>query len=207
MKLYFTRHGQGENNVRRVFSNDHSLLHLTEKGKEQAHELAERIKHIPFEKFYCSPVLRVEETASIIADTIHKEPEVVPQIREYSAGVYEETSEQENGAWRHIINVDTEERWWKYKDFEAKMEGGESFNDIKKRFMPFVDTLVETYKNTDKNILILAHCGIYKAMMPEVFPNISLDFSFKHEIKNCGLIIGEYLGEHMVCVEWDGMKI
>jgi broad specificity phosphatase PhoE len=43
MKLYFVRHGQSEANISRVISNRGWVHPLTEKGLQQAHDLAARL--------------------------------------------------------------------------------------------------------------------------------------------------------------------
>lgn len=75
LKIYIVRHGQNQDNVKGIL-NGHRDEPLTEKGVEQAHEVANKIKEseIVFDKIYSSPLKRAYETANIISKTINATP-------------------------------------------------------------------------------------------------------------------------------------
>jgi broad specificity phosphatase PhoE len=53
-----------------------------------------------------------------------------------------------------------------YDNHDARIEGGESYNDIKARFMPLIGGLEATYRHTDANLLLISHGGTLRAMLP-----------------------------------------
>ena len=65
-RIYLIRHGQSVLN----FSKRHSgwsMLPLTEKGFEDARRAGEKLKDIPFDRIYSSPLIRAVQTAEQIA--------------------------------------------------------------------------------------------------------------------------------------------
>ncbi|MFZ1075726.1 MAG: histidine phosphatase family protein [Minisyncoccia bacterium] len=71
--VYFVRHGQSTGNITPVFQSPDSPL--SEKGKEQAERIAERISKISFDALISSPYPRAKQTAEVIAKAAGKEPE------------------------------------------------------------------------------------------------------------------------------------
>lgn len=70
LKIYMTRHGQDQDNSEGIL-NGHRDKSLTEKGIEQAHEIADKIKesNLVFDTIYSSPLRRAFDTAKIISET------------------------------------------------------------------------------------------------------------------------------------------
>ena len=66
--IYIARHGQNEDNVCGIL-NGHRNLSLTDLGRQQAQQLARRIKDrgLVFDVVYTSPLDRAFETAAIVA--------------------------------------------------------------------------------------------------------------------------------------------
>lgn len=77
--VYLVRHGQSEDNAVPVFQAYDSPL--SAKGKQQASQLAARLKHIKFEMLLSSPQPRARETADAIAVATHT-PVVVSELFE-----------------------------------------------------------------------------------------------------------------------------
>jgi broad specificity phosphatase PhoE len=51
---------------------------------------------------------------------------------------------------------------------DSKMPGGESFLEIQERFIPFIEGLVQNGKNSNRNIILMGHGGLYAAMLPAI---------------------------------------
>ncbi len=145
---YITRHGEAENNTKRVISsvaeNSH---HLTEKGKKQAEEIGIWLKDKKIDLVFVSPFIRTRETADIIGKILAFDPSKIiiePRIHELNAGVW-------NGKpFDHFVkNFAHADR------FIKTPEGGENYADIKKRMGDVLYDLEKKYK--DKNILIISH--------------------------------------------------
>ncbi|MBI2623772.1 MAG: histidine phosphatase family protein [Candidatus Liptonbacteria bacterium] len=66
MHIYFIRHGQTTGDIEDRYGGDYDD-HLTERGRSQAEELAEKLKDKGIEAVLSSPLLRARETAEILA--------------------------------------------------------------------------------------------------------------------------------------------
>ena len=198
MRLYFARHGESEANTRHVISNRDVELGLTSLGKQQAKTLAENLHDISFRAMFCSPVFRARETAEILSSSLNVPYQVTEALREYDCGILEEQSDEES--WR--LHRDYFESWVLHHKHENKPEGGESFLDIQKRFVPFIQNLMDNdvYKNS--NLLLIGHGGLFLLMLPVIFSNVDHPFATLHGIGNAEYILAEQWGEQLVCLQW-----
>jgi broad specificity phosphatase PhoE len=85
------------------------------------------------------------------------------------------------------------------------MLGGESFVEIRERFVPFIDALVARGRDTDEHLVLVGHGGRYTAMFPVVLRNISFDFAFREPCPHTAYVLGETNGDDLRCVEWCGV--
>ena len=203
MKLYFVRHGESIANLLREFSNSGIKHPLTERGVEQARTLAQKLSGIPFDVIYSSPVLRAMQTAQVVAEQLHVPVVVTEALREWSVGIYEGTTDPEG--WD--LHRKVQEDWYFHNKPESKMPGGESFHEIRDRFIPFIENLVQKNKNTDRNILCVAHGGIYTAVLPVLFKNIDYAFANEHGIPHTTPTVAEVRADGMYCTSWFGLPV
>lgn len=80
MKLYFARHGETDSNLQKrvVGFGDR----LTELGRKQAQDLAQRVSAIHVDAILASSHVRTKETAAIIAEKIGKDVQETPLLGE-----------------------------------------------------------------------------------------------------------------------------
>jgi broad specificity phosphatase PhoE len=198
MKLYFVRHGESEANIQRVISNRESRFELTLHGRGQANALAQSLKDIPVTAIYSSPVLRANETAEILSQARHVPYQVTEALREYDCGILEEKSDE--ASWK--LHSEIAEDWTVNHNYLRKPEGGESFLDIKKRFIPFIESFTYKHGNSQNHILFVSHGGLLQLMLPEIFTNMDHDFVRSHGIGHTQCIIAELLHDELVCKQW-----
>ncbi|MCK5096248.1 MAG: class I tRNA ligase family protein [Candidatus Pacebacteria bacterium] len=143
------RHGQSDSNVKGYISCDpENGDHLTDLGKKQSKETAEKLKEEKFDMIIASSFVRTKETAEIIADTVgidKKEIIYDKRIWEIQAG---------------DLNKKPYEEIYKYFDripeeLDVHMPGGENTAETRDRVMEFLYEIDEKYKN--KKILIVTH--------------------------------------------------
>ena len=199
MKLYFVRHGESEANIQHVISNYASPFGLTELGRQQAHVLADRLKEMPITTMYSSPVLRAMDTADILYQALDLPYRVTEALREYNCGVLEGKSDEES--WR--LHRQFYEDWTLHHDYLSKPEGGESFEDIRKRFLPFIESVK---RNSEDHILLVGHGGLFHLMLPLVLTNIDNDFVRSHGIGHTECIIAELHTNGFVCQQWGNIQ-
>lgn len=123
---------------------------LTRKGVWQAKQKARSLKKEKIDLIFTSPILRAKETALIIGDELKVPVFVDERLREIDMGVLQHKPYEEFD--KYIADNLTQT-----KDFDKKIENGESLNDVRKRMINFVLELERKYKG--KNILIVSHGG------------------------------------------------
>jgi broad specificity phosphatase PhoE len=97
-------------------------------------------------------------------------------------------------------------REWVYDgDWERRIEGGESFVEIRDRFVPFVGRLVEEYGATPANVVLVGHGGLYCCMLPLVLVNADLNFAIEHILGHTEYVVAEARPEGLTWVEWGGL--
>jgi len=203
MRIYFTRHGESQANVLRQISNRGLTHPLTPKGREQAVALADWLRERAITRIYSSPMLRAIETSVIVAHRLGVEYEVTDALREYDCGIAEGRADEVGWQmWRDLFDDWSEHRRW-----ERRIEGGESFHDIRDRFVPFVENLVAQHGTTDANLLCVAHGGIYWMMLPLVLVNVDNTLMAQRGFGHGMRVVAELGSEGLRCVEWDGVRV
>ena len=203
MKLYFVRHGESTANILRVFSN-HALDHpLTPLGVAQARSLAEKLAGKAIRRIYSSPVKRAVQTASILAESQGIEFEITKALQEWDVGIYEGTADPEG--WK--LHRQVMEDWLVHHRYDHKMPGGESFNEIQARFVPFIENLIQAGMGSEEETVLVGHGGLYGCMLPLIFRNVGEDFVFRYGFSNTGFALGETRPEGLVCLEWCGVQL
>ncbi len=203
MRIYFTRHGESQANLLNEISNRGLKYGLTRAGREQAVALADRLQNLLIARIYSSPLLRAIETSIIVANRLDLEYEVVDALREYDCGVAEGRSDA--GAWQSVRALFG--AWLVEKRWEQRIEGGESFTDIRERFVPFIEGLVHQYGSTESGIVCVSHGGVYWTMLPVVLKNVDTELIARHEFGYTSCVVAEWRPEGLYCVEWDGAVI
>jgi broad specificity phosphatase PhoE len=203
MRIYFVRHGQSEANVLRVISNRELPHHLTDLGRQQAEALAQSLADVPLTVVYSSPIIRAAETAQIVAASKGLPVEIADALREPDCGIMEGRGDEE--AWAEHARATHD--WVVEHKFDSHIEGGESYNDLRDRFVPFVDRLVTAHGGTDHNSLLITHGSLLYLMLPLVLTNINLASVGEYPMPNTGVIIAEEQANGLVCLAWCGTVI
>lgn len=202
MKLYFVRHGESTANLLREFSNSGFKHPLTEMGVEQAHQLKDSLGGLQIAKIFSSPVMRAVQTAQILAENLPAPLELTEALREWDVGIYEGTTDPRG--WE--LHRQVQEDWFFRGKLDSKMPGGESFNDIQKRFMPFIEKITQEGQ-PGQNLILVAHGGLYIAMLPVIFRNIDFEFAYQHQFPNTAYALAETRSDGLCCLAWCGIPL
>ncbi len=203
MKIFFARHGESQANLRHEISNRGLKYGLTTKGREQALALALKLEKKQISRIFTSPVLRAIETTVIIANRLNVDYEVAEHLREFDCGIAEGRSDPEAWAmWKSLF-----EAWTERQECDRRIEGGESFNDIRQRFVPFIDEIIRTYRNTPENIMLVAHGGLFWTMLPVILSNVNYGFMEGHSFDYTTFIETDLKPEGLTCTYWNGSPV
>lgn len=143
----FVRHGQSQANADTIIADANSPL--TASGIEQARKTANEIRDFNITTIICSPYLRAQQTAEIIAGELGisiPNIKVIDELRERGLGVLENRPREQEGTWYFVDDKSAgiESR----KDLFARMTRG--FNIVKKL-------------SKDESVLVVGHAisGFY----------------------------------------------
>jgi probable phosphoglycerate mutase len=200
----YLRHGESEVNITKTISNrvtDHTPL--TELGVNQAKQMLNLIKKDrKIISVYSSPLTRAEQTARIIAADFGISIELADALREPYCGAIEGRNDPQ--AWQlHAA----QENAWRAGQYDFSIAGGESYLDLKNRFVPFINHLISRHKDQSGTIVIVSHGSVLRNMLPLILSNISIDFAHNHHLGNCSYISALVTEYGLVCVEWDANSI
>ena len=166
-RLLLVRHGSTDWNDQHRFIG-RTDLPLNSRGKQQAHELAERLISESFEITFTSTLKRASETAQIIAESAGKRVIEDDRLTEMDFGSWEGLTLDE------IIEQHPEDfRSWKGNPSYA-ITSGESIQDVKSRVRAFLDELVRDHSG--KTILIISH-----GMVLQMVVYLSLDIPIAND--------------------------
>lgn len=203
MKLYFMRHGESTANLLGEFSNSGFKHPLTKAGVEQARTAARSLAGLTVERIYSSPVMRAVQTAQILGESLGAPLQIAEALREWSVGIYEGTTDPVG--WE--LHRQVQDLWLSHQQFDSRMPGGESFRDIQNRFKPFVEGLVSEERDSDKNIILVAHGGLYTAMLPAILKNVDVAFARRHGLPYTGYVVAETRPDGLYCLSWCGVSV
>jgi len=148
--LYFVRHGQTADNVNHILTGRMDIP-LNDEGIKQVEQAGIESKDLHFDIIFCSPLNRARQTCEAI-NKYHNTPVIISEeLIERTYGKYE---------GKPSSSIDREKCWNYFLDMDKK--GMEPPKSIFGRVYAFLDKIKEEYK--DKNVLIVAHNGIGRAI-------------------------------------------
>ncbi len=148
-RLYLVRHGATPLTAEDRFSGAENV-HLSEEGREQVKQLAQRLANDQIDAVYCSPLDRTLETANLINMPHHITPIAKDGLREISHGHWE-------GLTRNEVEQQFPDEYtaWESDPFTFAPAGGESGISVLARALPVIREIVVNHK--DRNILVVSH--------------------------------------------------
>ena len=147
-KYFIMRHGQAISNVKGIVSCWPEKFHnpLTNKGRGQVKRTAERLINKNVNLIFASPLLRTQQTAEIVGDTLKIKFKTDKRLREQNTGIF-------NAEVFEKLKYFFGER--SMRRFSLRPRKGETYIEIEKRMAGFLKDVDKNYK--DKNILIVSH--------------------------------------------------
>ncbi|MGA2410851.1 MAG: histidine phosphatase family protein [Candidatus Binataceae bacterium] len=180
-KLIMIRHGESEGNRDRRFSPSPEI-ELTEIGRRQAHDVAQRIRLL-FKPaiIMSSPFRRARQTSAIIAAELNLPVEVVNEIHERDLGALRgESYDRLREMVRQDPRYDPEQGWmW-------RPDGGESYDDVRQRVTAAIDRVRARFPQEE--VVIVSHGGVMLSM----WAHVTGKWKGAHLPANCGIVLFEH---------------
>ena len=187
--LVLLRHGQTEDNVKRVASG-HNDVPLTPLGKQQARAAGQLLGNIRFDKVYSSPLSRAFNTAQLALEGLAAPPLIEKR---------NEIIEIDNGALsgRSMIDDPGVIDYFKRATFDESLPGGESEKSLIVRVRKFYEEEVVPRLERGENVLIVSHTNtiraFYIAMGVTPLPADGQPWNNKKHVSNAAPNISEYV--------------
>lgn len=174
-KIYITRHGESQWNVECKVQGVTDTP-LTQKGIEQAYELAKKIKEekFPIDIILHSPLSRAADTARIIAEENNLPMFLEPKLIEQNFGDFE------GHEWAKHPGVFHEAK----KQFACDWNGGESMLRLSQRIYNLIDEIKARTAAENKTFLLVTHGGIARMIHSYFYSETNEEFSSTN-IANC----------------------
>ena len=152
--IFLARHGESDWNVEKRFQG-HSDRPLTERGRVQAHALADLVGSEKIDAVYTSPLSRARETAEIVAARAGLKAVALPELREV-----------DTGSWSGLSRADVEARFpegfARWRSGGSGWEDGESYEEMAERVIGALRKIAEDHP--DGRVLVISHGGPIRAI-------------------------------------------
>ena len=179
MKIYLVRHGETDWNQAGLLQGQTDIA-LNAQGLEQAREAAERLKEVPFEIAFCSPLIRAKRTAETIIGDRKITLTTDERLRELNFGPWE-------GVDIRTIRDAASQPFTNPGSYIPPV-GAESFAQLYHRSGEFVDQVLLPLEGTYETVLVVAHGGVNRSILNPVL-NIPVDDFWRMHMGNCATAI------------------
>jgi broad specificity phosphatase PhoE len=152
--IFLARHGESDWNVERRFQG-HTDRPLTERGREQAHALANLVAGEEIDALYTSPLSRARETAEIVAARAGLEPVALAELREVDTGSW-------SGLSRAEVKARFPDGFTRWRSGRSGWEHGETYEEMAERVIGALRTIAEDHPGG--RVLVISHGGPIRAI-------------------------------------------
>ncbi len=140
--LILIRHGENDYSKKGRLAGRMVGVHLNERGRKQAEELATALAHAPIKAVYSSPLERAVETADPIAKALNVKIKIEAGLLESDVGQWEGKSVRRLALTRHWRVIQR-------APSRASHPGGESFMQTQGRIVAALDAICARHKPRD----------------------------------------------------------
>ena len=179
--IIFLRHGQAENNTKKILAGRTPGINLTDEGKKQANQAGKMLESLDISAIYSSPIDRAVQTAEIIQKHCNIEYKLDDRLIELDMGQFTMMPYQEIFSKHGNVFL----KFYSGSE-EVSKNGVETFAQVKKRVDEMVDFVITKHKN--ENVVLITHMDPIKAMIGKVL-KLNPEVLFELIIANASLSI------------------
>ena len=179
--IIFLRHGQAENNTKKILAGRSPGVNLTEAGIQQAKQAGKMLESLNISAIYSSPIDRALQTAEIVGKHCDLEISIDDRLIELDMGKFTKMPYDEIFAKHGNVFLKF------YEGSEEVSENGvETFTKVQKRVFDMVDFVINKHNN--ENVVLVTHMDPIKAMIGKVL-KLRPEILFELIIANASLNI------------------
>ena len=187
--IIFLRHGQAENNTKRILAGRTEGVPLTKIGIEQAENIGKYLKPIDISAIYSSPIERANNTAKIVAESNSIDYKLDERLTELDMGKFTRMPYDEIFAKHGNVFLK-----FYSNDPIISEHNVETFPHVQKRVMDMLDYIIK--KHDQENVLLVTHMDPIKSVIAKVMDLKPLSL-FELIIANCSLTIIKHHDEKL----------
>jgi broad specificity phosphatase PhoE len=156
-------------------------IHLNDAGKEEAQQLATRLKGYPIHAIYSSPLDRALETAAAIGEITNLSVVVLDYFLEIDFG---------NWTNRSFEELQRDPNFQRFNTLRSvtRIPGGETMQEAQSRFIAGLEKL--RLKHDNETVAILSHSDMIKSAVA-YYGGINLDMFQRIEISTASISVLE----------------
>ena len=154
--ILLARHGETKENRERRFQGQKDVP-LSDRGREQARELAEQAATERIAAVYTSPLSRARETAEIVGARIGLVPRPDDRLKEVDVGEWQDRLKDD-------VEREDPDGWAAFRAAgdDWRFPGGESFAEQQERV---IEALVDITQRGDLPALVVCHRGVVRCAL------------------------------------------
>lgn len=197
--LTLVRHAESESNAAGIIDTSVPGPGLSEKGREQAQEISRQLEHNHYDGVYASSMLRSQQTAAPLARELGRQVEILPGLREISAGWFGGASGSTAGMPYALAP-----QAWIQGDRTLTIPGsidGNQFND------EFSAAVQRIYNSGNTNPVAFSHAAAIMAWTLMNVRNPRNELIVDHPLPNIGkVVISGSPATGWKLLDWDGIR-
>ncbi|MDO8621317.1 MAG: 2,3-diphosphoglycerate-dependent phosphoglycerate mutase [Candidatus Levybacteria bacterium] len=180
-QLILVRHGESEWNAKGIWTGL-TDIGLSEKGKEQARLVGEKLKGFSINFAFTSVLIRAKQTLNEVKSVLGIDVPTFEDkaLNERDYGIYTGKNK-----WEIKKEVGDEQFQNIRRGWDVPIENGESLKDVYNRVVPYYEAEILPKLKEGKNILIVAHGNSLRALV-KYLENLSDD-----EVKNLEILFDQ----------------
>ena len=187
--IIFLRHGQAENNTKRILAGRTEGVPLTKIGIEQAEQIGKYLKPIDISAIYSSPIERANNTAKIVAESNSIDYKLDERLTELDMGKFTRMPYDEIFAKHGNVFL----KFYSNDPIISEYDV-ETFPHVQKRVMDMLDYIIK--KHDQQNVILVTHMDPIKSVIAKVMDLKPLAL-FELIIANCSLTIIKHHDEKL----------
>ena len=200
VRLVLARHGQTPSNVRHALDTLPPGPGLTELGRAQARDLAERLGEEKIISIHASRALRAQQTAAPLAQRHGLDVAIVDGTHEIYVGDLEGTTDE--ASRQRFDDVYAE---WHAGRLDEPMPGGETGRQALTRFLAAARQVLDG--TTSGTAVLVSHGAMLRLVAGHLAVNIDGDLANATLLPNAGVIVLNGEDGHWHCTQWDGLDL
>lgn len=200
LRLVLVRHGETTANALGILDTRLPGHPLTERGHQQAADLARRLAGEPVVGVYASRALRARQTAQPIAARHQMAAQVLDGVHEVFIGDLEGCQAPEDHRTLHEMY-----HAWHRGDLEVARPGGESGKQVLERYLADVAAIRCAHRGG--TAILVSHGAATRLAVVALAANVEGSFAAPRLLPNAATVLLEAGGAGWRCLRWDDIEL